>query len=94
MNDLFRLVAEKLGARPPRLHLPAGPFQVIGTVAEKICIPLGIEPPIYRRRVDFFTKNRAFRIDKAQRILGYSPKVDLADGIARTADWYLSEGLL
>jgi nucleoside-diphosphate-sugar epimerase len=94
LNELFRIVAAKLDVRPPRLHLPAAPFQILGTVVEKICIPFGVEPPIYRRRVDFFTKSRAFKIDKARRILAYSPKIDLVTGIARTADWYLSEGHL
>jgi len=94
LNELFRLVAGSLDVKPPWLHVPVFPVQMLGTLAEKICIPLGIEPPIYRRRVDFFTKSRAFDIDKARRILGYSPKVDLKTGITRTADWYRREKLL
>ena len=35
-------------------------------VCEAVCAPLGIEPPIYRRRVDFFTKSRAFDITRAR----------------------------
>jgi nucleoside-diphosphate-sugar epimerase len=94
LNELFRIVAETLGVKPPWLHLPVLPVQMLGTLAEKICIPLGIEPPIYRRRVDFFTKSRAFSIDKARRTLGYSPRVDLRTGISRTAEWYRREKLL
>ena len=51
--------------------------------------PFGISPPIYRRRVDFFVKDRAFDISKAKRILGYAPKVSLDEGLKITADWYL-----
>ena len=61
---------------------------------EKICVPFGIEPPIYRRRVDFFTKSRAFSIEKARRLLGYRPEVNLADGIRETMDWYVAHGHL
>ena len=47
-----------------------------------------------RRRVDFFTKSRAFSIDKAREQLGYRPAVDLETGLRRTADWYQEHGHL
>ena len=52
--------------RPPRLHLPVWPFWIAGAVCEAVCAPFGIEPPLYRRRVDFFTKSRAFDITRAR----------------------------
>ena len=66
---------------PPRLHLPVWPFWLAGAACEAVCAPLGIEPPIYRRRVDFFTKSRAFDISAPARELGYAPAVGLRDGI-------------
>jgi nucleoside-diphosphate-sugar epimerase len=45
-------------------------------------------PPLYRRRVDFFTKSRAFDIGRARRELGFNPSVSLRDGIGRTLEWY------
>jgi nucleoside-diphosphate-sugar epimerase len=94
LNELFEIIAGKLGVKPPKLHLPAWPFQWLGTLMEKICIPLGLEPPIYRRRVDFFTKSRSFSIEKAKTILGYQPKVDLRQGIENTVNWYRKNNLL
>jgi sterol-4alpha-carboxylate 3-dehydrogenase (decarboxylating) len=44
--------------------------------------------------VAFFTKSRAFRIDKARRVLGYEPRVPLDEGLRETMDWYRAEGLL
>jgi nucleoside-diphosphate-sugar epimerase len=32
-------------------------------------------------------------IDKAQKVLGYKPKVDLEEGLLRTIDWYRARGL-
>ncbi len=93
LNEVVRLIADSLGVARPRLHLPAKPFQVLGTACERVCIPLGISPPIYRRRVDFFTKSRAFSIAKA-RSLGYQPSIDLPSGIRETIDWYRQNGLL
>ena len=65
-----------------------------GAVCEAICSPLGIEPPIFRRRVAFYTKNRSFSVDKARQLLGYEPQVNLEAGIKATADWYAARGLL
>jgi nucleoside-diphosphate-sugar epimerase len=94
LNELVALVADVAGVRPPRLHLPVWPFWIAGALCEAVCVPLGLEPPIYRRRVDFYTKSRAFDIARARREIGYAPRVGLREGIARTLDWYRQRGWL
>jgi nucleoside-diphosphate-sugar epimerase len=94
LNELGAKIARIVGAPPPRIKLPAWPFQIAGSVVERVCKPLGIDPPIYRRRVDFFTKSRAFTIEKARRVLGYEPQVPLEEGLRRTALWYRENGYL
>jgi dihydroflavonol-4-reductase len=92
LRTIVEMIAAAVGTAPPRWRLPAWPFQVAGTICEKVCMPFGVEPPIYRRRVDFFTKSRAFTIDKAKRLLGYQPVVDLETGIRSTVEWYRAQG--
>jgi nucleoside-diphosphate-sugar epimerase len=70
------------------------PVYLAGFACELLCKPLGIQPPLYRRRVDFFRKDRAFCIDKASSQLGFQPVVDLKTGLQKTADWYVEQGLL
>ena len=94
LTTITGMIADLLGVRRPRLRLPARPFQIAGSICEAICVPLGIEPPIYRRRVDFFTKSRAFSIAKAQRLVGYEPQVPLETGLRRTLEWYIRGGHL
>ena len=94
LEQLVQLVAGELQVAPPRVHWPVWPFWTAGLLCEMICVPLRVEPPIYRRRVDFYTKSRAFNTTRARTELGYAPKVDLAAGIKLTADWYRAEGLL
>jgi nucleoside-diphosphate-sugar epimerase len=62
-----------------------------GAACEGVCRPFGIAPPLYRRRVDFFTKSRAFSIARARLELGYAPRVHLKDGVRRTLTWYRGE---
>jgi dihydroflavonol-4-reductase len=92
LNDLVGRIAVEAGVRPRRLHAPVWPFWIAGAMCEAMCAPFGIEPPIYRRRVDFFTKSRAFEIGRAREELGYDPKIDLREGIRRTLDWYRDAG--
>ena len=94
LNELVRLVAEAVERPAPRGRLPLWPLLTAATVCEVACRPLGIDPPLHRRRCDFFTKDRAFTSEKARRMLGYQPRVDLDVGLKRTADWYRSAGLL
>jgi len=63
-------------------------------VCEGVCVPFGIEPPLYRRRVDFYTKSRAFDITRARQELGFAPRVGLREGIARTLAWGREHGLV
>jgi nucleoside-diphosphate-sugar epimerase len=92
LNDLTVMIAADAGVPAPRLRLPVWPFWLAGAACEVLCAPFGIEPPLYRRRVDFFTKSRAFDISRARAELGYAPSVDLRDGIHRTLEWYRAAG--
>ena len=92
LRELVGIVAEEAGVPPPRVRLPVWPFWMAGAACEAICAPLGIEPPLYRRRVDFFTKSRAFDISRAREEIGYAPSVSLHDGIRRTLAWYRQVG--
>ena len=94
LRELVETIAEALGVSVSRMRIPFAPVYAAAFLCEKVCRPLGIEPPIFRRRVDFFRKDRAFDISKAKRELGYAPRVGMPEGIRRTADWYRAQGLL
>jgi dihydroflavonol-4-reductase len=88
LNQLVKQIAEIAGVHPPPFRLPVWPFFLAGALCEAICVPLRIEPPIYRRRVKFFTSNRWFDTSRARRELGFVCRVPLAEGIARTLEAY------
>jgi nucleoside-diphosphate-sugar epimerase len=94
LNELTKIIADFFGVLQRKIHLPVLPIRLLAIAMEFTFKPLRIEPPLFRRRVDFFTKNRAFDISKAKRILGYRPGVDIEEGVRLTVDWYKREGLL
>jgi nucleoside-diphosphate-sugar epimerase len=92
LADLVRVTAEIAGRAGPRLRLPIWPVWLAGACCEAVCAPFGIAPPLYRRRVDFFRKSRAFDIARARRELGFAPQVGVRDGIRQTLEWYREHG--
>jgi len=94
LNELVALIAEELKVEPPRWHFPVWPVWLAGAACEAVCLPFGIDPPLFRRRVDFYRKSRAFDISRARAELGFNPTTDLRTGIRLTAAWYRAQGLL
>jgi nucleoside-diphosphate-sugar epimerase len=94
IEDLVRRVGQALGVDVEIPHYPVWPVVAAGHVCEAVCKPFGIVPPIFPRRVDWYRQNRAFKIEKAKRDLGYQPKVGIDEGLRRTAEWYRRERLL
>lgn len=94
IEDLVRRVSKALETSVRVPHFPFLPLSVAAHLCEAVCKPLGISPPIFPRRADWYRQVRAFKIDKAKRDLGYDPKVGLDEGLRRTAEWYQAEGFL
>lgn len=88
LAQLVDITSEVAGRQGVRLRLPVWPVWLAGAACEIICAPLGVAPPLYRRRVDFFRKSRAFDISRARAELGFAPAVGVREGIGRTLEWY------
>jgi nucleoside-diphosphate-sugar epimerase len=93
-DEMVRLIAETLGTTVPRGRAPLAIFLALARVMELCCRPLGIQPPLHRRRLDFFRKSYMFRQEEALRHLGFVAKYDFREGIAEVAKWYSQMGYL
>lgn len=93
-REMADTIARVLDAPPPRFRLPLAPFTVLATVMELTLRPLGIQPPLHRRRLDFFRKSFTLSGEKARRKIGFEPSVGFEEGARRTAAWYREQGLL
>lgn len=94
IKELVLEIARALDVDLKIRHLPFWPAYAAAFCCEVLYKPLPFEPPLFRRRMDWFRQNRAFDISKARHELGYVPLVDLPTGLALTAEWYRKEGYI
>jgi nucleoside-diphosphate-sugar epimerase len=85
-------IAHEIGARPPRLHIPYRALYAAGYAAERLAMVTRsrLRPPTTRFGVAFLGTDSRCAIDKARRELGYTPRVDLHEGVRLAASWYLN----
>jgi nucleoside-diphosphate-sugar epimerase/2-polyprenyl-3-methyl-5-hydroxy-6-metoxy-1,4-benzoquinol methylase len=93
-DEMIAYVCRAANVSVPRLRVPLWPLMATAVVLEGVMRPLGIQPPLHRRRMNFFIKSFQFSCDDARELLGYEPKVDVEEGIRRTHEWYRQTNLL
>ncbi|MGI9315976.1 MAG: NAD-dependent epimerase/dehydratase family protein [bacterium] len=94
MTNMAKLIGKKIDRKVRVIRLPLWPFYLASDICTAICGPLGIPPPIYRRRVDFYTKDRIFDNTKIKKTLHYQFKYDNDRGLEETTNWYLDHKLI
>jgi dihydroflavonol-4-reductase len=90
--DVASIIAEYFNVKTRIVRLPITPFFIAADICEMICKPFKIEPPLYRRRVAFYSKDRHFDVSKMRNVLGYKPKFSNREGLEQTAEWYVQQG--
>jgi nucleoside-diphosphate-sugar epimerase len=94
LGELIEEVRRATGSSRFGRRLPLAPMLAAAAVVEDVAKILHVDPPIYRRRMDFFTSDSEFDTTQARRLLSWTPSVELADGVQRTYDAYRRAGEL
>ena len=94
LRDLVAEVQAATGSPRYGMRLPLKPMLGLAAVVEDISRALGVDPPIYRRRMDFFWSDSEFDTTHARQGLDWAPRVDLPEGIRRTLEDYRRSGAL
>ncbi|MDB9526590.1 NAD-dependent epimerase/dehydratase family protein [Oscillatoria sp. CS-180] len=90
-KDMVELISEHYGVKVKFLQFPKAPLFFVGDILETLCRPFGIEPPIYRRRLAFYTKDRSFNTSKMRNMVGFSTQHPDKTGLQELAQWYLDQ---
>ncbi|NOY61672.1 MAG: NAD-dependent epimerase/dehydratase family protein [Gammaproteobacteria bacterium] len=93
-REMVDIIANEVDGSVPKVHAPMWPFMTLAVLMEKTLRPLGIQPPLHPRRMNFFKKSYYFSRKKAETTLHYSPQTNFSKGVAETAKWYKEQGLL
>jgi len=84
--------ADALGRTHPKLSVPFNIAYLLSFLMEKMYKLLGIKsaPLLTRYRICNGGRDYHFSIEKARKVLSYSPKVSLDEAVKRTVDWYIN----
>jgi dihydroflavonol-4-reductase len=93
-NEMVDTIARHLNVGFPKIRIPLTPLMITASIMEKTLRPLGIQPPLHRRRMDFFVKGFKLSIKKSNDILGFNPRFDFDTGVKETIKWYEQNGYL
>lgn len=92
--EMGKIISKALDKKAMVIRFPVVPFFWLADICKFICTPLGIQPPIYRRRVAFYTKDRMFDVSKLKTLINYQWNYDNDQGVTHTTNWYKQKGWL
>ena len=89
-RDYFNAIAKELDVPPPSLHVPYRLASALGATAEMMghLTRRRQPPPLMRFGLKQIAGENRFVITRARRELGFSPQVNLAEGVRDGIIWY------
>lgn len=93
IGELVREMARAGGAAEPRLRIPAGVAKAAGAVIERVWDAAdlgrsGDEPPLTRFLAEQLSTAHWFDQRRTREVLGWTPQVDVREGMRRLAEHY------
>jgi 2-alkyl-3-oxoalkanoate reductase len=89
-NDYLSAIAAELHVAAPKRHIPYRLARAIGAAVEMAGHGINLKhaPPVTRFGLEVLGGENRFIISRARQELGFSPQVNLAEGIKRSVEWY------
>lgn len=91
-QDYFNAIAKELGVPVPCWHIPYRLALTVGATSELVghLMRMKQPPPLMRFGMIQLAGENRFVIDRACAELGFSPQVNLVDGVRESVAWYRS----
>lgn len=93
LQQLFALVADIAGRKPPRISLPVNAVWPIAIACESLARLLPFTPPVTRDHLRMARKKMFFSSAKAIAELGYTPR-PAREAVADAIAWFRQAGML
>lgn len=87
-------MGQLIGRKVRFVRVPGRPLFLVTDVVERVSGWVGIPPILYRRRLEFFTKDRAFDTRRMREVLDFEYRHTNESGIRDTAEGYMAAGWL
>jgi nucleoside-diphosphate-sugar epimerase len=89
-REYLKAISTELGAQAPNIHIPYRLALVLADAAEVLGRLAHSQrpPPLTRYGVQLLGGENRLAINKARQELGFSPRVNLAQGVRQSAAWY------
>ncbi len=94
MRQLSTAIAHALDKELPRGSIPLWLANLASDIFSITPGLKGEQAPLTRSRVQFLTNSRVYNTAKATNELGFIPRVNLEEGMRRTAKWYYAHQYL
>lgn len=93
VDGLMRLVAEVLNVKTRTVYVPQALLRLLGVGADAVSVVTGRKLPVSRKLArQLLAPGWTCSIEKAQRVLGYQPKLSLRESTVRSAAGYVKAG--
>jgi len=91
--EIWRAIAEEIGVKPPRFHVPYSALYALALLAERAVRSNHPQrqPLVTKLGVKLFGTDNRPTTEKARRELGYAPSISIREGIRLAASWYLRQ---
>jgi nucleoside-diphosphate-sugar epimerase len=95
INEIIDSIAKAENKKLFPIKFPNFVFVTGGYIIEFIAKTFGFHPPFKHDTVKWMTEKFWYSdMSKAEKELGYKPKISLDEGVKRTADYYKEKGLI
>ena len=91
-DKIREIIQDALGLKKKTVYVPEWVALAAAVFIEKSFGLIGKSPPVARKNIESTLADRVFSIEKANRELGFEPKIDPEAGLRETVNWYRHMG--
>lgn len=89
-----KVIADVIGKKIRIIPISKNLMIGLASIQEKLFLAIKKKPIVTRRNIEATVNDRVYDISKAKNDLGFAPVVSMKEGIIKTVEWYIEQGLV